>query len=102
MIYSPTICLANRRSRNRLSGPLMDRIDFHVAARYSEPAAFFIASTASSAVSSGVVLTALQAPPAAKTPTFKNRAALAGDWRIHYSLRLPLCAAFGERRESDE
>jgi hypothetical protein len=37
-----------------------------------------------------VVLTALQAPPAAKTPTFKNRAALAVDWRIHYSLRLPL------------
>src|ERR1700730_14060873 len=66
MIYSPTICLANRRSRNRLSGPLMDRIDFHVAARYSDPAAFFIASTASSTVSRGVVLTALQAPPAAK------------------------------------
>jgi hypothetical protein len=64
--------------RNRLSGPLVNRIDFHVAARYSDAAAFFIASTASSMVSRGVVLTVLQAPPAAKAMAIAPASTLLG------------------------
>src|SRR5215471_16990267 len=53
-----------------------------VAARYPLPAAFFMASTASSTESNGVVLTLLQAPPAAKAMAMAAASTLPGIWKI--------------------
>jgi hypothetical protein len=50
----------------------------YCAGRYSDPAALFIASTDSSTVNRGVVLTALEEPPAAKAMEIAPASTLLG------------------------